>query len=460
MKNDKKNLLLKNKNLQRGASVTEVIFAIGLVIAVTPFIYNQVSEMTHVVHDVSVAHQITGTRDNVLEFMRTSQNNFHDGSNEIVDTTLNTIAPGAAKGIVFLVPVDGTSNIKNLESYLLFSVDDTKYRASSIAKYIGSDAAVVGDDNRAYAKDWAVELPSSWSDVLETGESHLVYRITRDFGGDDKTLYLHRSNDLGDGLNTMLRNLHMGDNFLQNVNEFHTKSIIARSINNTPLVKVGQDLIAENVSLYNGANIEGGTVDFHVLDVMKDLRWFETVTAQQLGTTSQRCNLFFQKVTCSTFGLNELSVLGNANLYVKVFTVPGDLLSPNILADIVAGQQNATLYLALASTVPGDYGLVLNKWNYPEKISDYTSELKGPRLREVFVNKKSEDLARTDKYYYRPEAGPFSREALLYLMGPDCTCDINDTNCSYDCQGITPSGVEPNDPNSLEHVDNPPVPMT
>ena len=396
MKNTK-NILFVNKNSQRGASVLEVIFAIGLVVAVTPFMYNQISEMTHVIHDVSVANKITSTRDAVLNFMRVNQPEFTDESNEITADDLNTIAPEAVKGMVYQVSV-GNSTIKNLETYLLFNIDDSKYRVSSIAKYIGGDAAVVGDDNRAYAKDWAVQLPDSWSDVLASGDNHLVYRITRDFGGDDKTLYLHRSN-LGeaDHLNQMQRDLLMNNYSMVNVGNFNATRLNLRTVS-SPLIKTPNNgqIAAEIIQFTKGANIDG---DLTINDLTgMNVYGFETVNVDNLCSQSP-CNLSTITLNSSNFYLNnDLKAVGDdVDVNVNGFTLTGDLRAINIFVDNIytPDRDGGTIFfVSNEMSVSNVYALQLGteetyRWIYVNSApgaerTDYLPD--GPKLKEITID--------------------------------------------------------------------------
>lgn len=396
MKNTK-NILFVNKNSQRGASVLEVIFAIGLVVAVTPFMYNQISEMTHVIHDVSVANKITSTRDAVLSFMRVNQPEFIDESNEITADDLNTIAPEAVKGIVYQVSV-GNSAIKNLETYLLFNIDDSKYRVSSIAKYIGGDAAVVGDDNRAYAKDWAVQLPDSWSDVLASGDNHLVYRITRDFGGDDKTLYLHRSN-LGeaDHLNQMRRDLLMNNYSMVNVGNFNATRLNLQTVI-SPLIKTPNNgqIVAEIIQFTKGADIDG---DLTINDLKgMNVYGFETVNVDNLCSQSP-CNLSTITLNSSNFFLNnDLKAVGDdVDVNVNGFTLTGDLRAVNIFVDNIYTPDitgGTIFFISNEMSVSNVYALQLGteeayKWIYINSApgagrTDHLPD--GPKLKEINID--------------------------------------------------------------------------
>ncbi len=419
MKNTK-NILFVNKNSQRGASVLEVIFAIGLVVAVTPFIYNQISEMTHVIHDVSVANKITSTRDAVMNFMRVNQPDFTEESNEIPADTLNGIAPEAVKGMVYQISV-GNSTIKNLETYLLFNIDDSKYRASSIAKYIGGDAAVVGDDNRAYAKDWAVQLPDSWSDVLESGGNHLVYRITRDFGGDDKTLYLHRSNlGEGDHLNRMERDLLMNNYDMVNVGNFKVNNLSMNTVNSNR-IKATDVIQASNIQFTKGANINGGTLGFEVLTGMGAYGLQGGITANELSceiSSGTRCDLNVNGVESHSFTVNNGGLIAsgtNTLVNIKGFDLNGNLWSPDIEVDVI--QINPGLKLFVTDELSHLAFLKLVDWKY----SMVSGELPvGPVLTQVLlnINNSANAISLENNVFFT--TGDIDETEWHCILGKDC----------------------------------------
>ena len=63
-------IVCKNDFSQRGASMTEVILAVAVMVAVTPFMYNQITEMSNSAKDIAIANQIVKTRDGVINFLR------------------------------------------------------------------------------------------------------------------------------------------------------------------------------------------------------------------------------------------------------------------------------------------------------------------------------------------------------------------------------------------------------
>ena len=58
---------------QRGASMTEVILAVAVVVAVSPFVYNQITNMVNDAQDIAKANQIVKYRDGIINFLRINQ---------------------------------------------------------------------------------------------------------------------------------------------------------------------------------------------------------------------------------------------------------------------------------------------------------------------------------------------------------------------------------------------------
>ena len=63
---------------QRGATITEVILAVAIVVVVSPFLYRQIIEMTRDSADIAVANQIMDLRGDVINFLRINQPQWDD----------------------------------------------------------------------------------------------------------------------------------------------------------------------------------------------------------------------------------------------------------------------------------------------------------------------------------------------------------------------------------------------
>ena len=56
-------------NQNRGASITEVLLAMAIIAIATPFVYNQIANTNHTIHDIAVARRVMSTRENALNFV-------------------------------------------------------------------------------------------------------------------------------------------------------------------------------------------------------------------------------------------------------------------------------------------------------------------------------------------------------------------------------------------------------
>lgn len=249
-------LLGEKMNSQRGASVLEVIFAIALVMAITPFMFNQISEMAQTVKDVSAARDIVNLRSDIVNYVRANQQNWEDGNMVISDDDLHDLAPDAHAGFIYKETIQGATMT---EVYLAFAIDASKYRASNIAKYIGNDAAIVHGDNVAYSDTWSVSAP----DAFNSGD--LIYRISRDFEGDNQNVYLHRGTGGGDNLNHMQRPLHMNGNDMVNVGNVigNVNKNAQITTGYTEYLTVGTEgsVTTEGAIFQHGATIKASTIN-------------------------------------------------------------------------------------------------------------------------------------------------------------------------------------------------------
>ena len=236
-------------NENRGASVMEVLLALGIVALATPFVYSQISRSTQTVRDMAHAKQIMDVRDNVLNFVRMNQDKWPDIAQIRLDEDeLRAISDMPVAGLIDKYSVRGATIT---DVYLAYEIGDDLMATARIASHIGSDAAVVSDDGVAYGASWAAAAP-------DFAPGDLVYRITRDVSGSDTSRYLHRATSGEDKLNVMFRDLNMGG-----YNVYNTASILAdsvRSNNATAFFVNADDITAENVYFSSGANMDGGDV--------------------------------------------------------------------------------------------------------------------------------------------------------------------------------------------------------
>ena len=67
-----------NTMSQRGATLTEVVLAVAVVISVSPFMYNQIVEMSRESQDIARANEIVRLRDGVINYVRVNQSQWED----------------------------------------------------------------------------------------------------------------------------------------------------------------------------------------------------------------------------------------------------------------------------------------------------------------------------------------------------------------------------------------------
>ena len=380
----KRNLLLKNS--QRGASVVEVIFAIGIVIAVTPFIYTQLSDMTRVVSDVARANEITKTRDLALNYILANQNSFTETETTISDEVLSNIAPSAEYGVVHQTTIEGDDKFKNTEMYLVFKNPEIdKYRTANVAKYIGDDAATVqevtGDSDLAHAREWSVGLPDEWcSDT----DNCLVYRVTRNFGGEDESLYLHFS-DSGSGFSTMNRPLHMYDGVnhwnLENVMDFDANKIITGNVA-TPEIET-HEVTAGDILFSSGANINLSNLEFNSLNA-RDVYDFNKVNTDKLCKKNEECDLSACSVFVDDgyFYIDSGVKVSDFDIHAKHFDYNAlrarEIHIPNIFVDLHQGYYNCIFSVSN----DGTYDIRVGDWTYRETDPLFS----GPTFENVQIN--------------------------------------------------------------------------
>lgn len=346
---------------QRGASMTEVILAVAVVIAVSPFLYNQIIDMAHESADIVTANQIVNLRGGVINFLRINQTQWDDIAEiRMSDEQIQEIAPFAHSGFIDKYKVNGASIT---DVYLAFDIDAPDYRVANIAKQIGEDAAVVREDGIAYSQSWAVSAP----DDFYVGD--LIYRISRDFEGADKSRFLHRGTMGEDGLNQMHRDLH-----LNNYNIFNISNIDALSakINDVDAVFLDSDIIdSESVHFSAGANMNSANVAVGSMRVTGDTSGFKLIRADKLNGDKYTTNgrLIVDRATIG----NSINVAGNlilkssANQRVSSFggISMGKLLTPYISATDMTFFENFGITVSGELLLAGRAPLKIGSWVFP-----------------------------------------------------------------------------------------------
>ena len=350
-----------NANNMRGATLTEVVLAVAVVIAVSPFMYNQIIEMSNESQDIARANEIVGLRDDVINYVRVNQEKWDETAEiKLSEEQLAKISPLVHSGYVDKYKVNGASIT---DVYLAFNTNGSDFRAASIAKQIGEDAAVVREDGIAYSQSWAVSAPKDFY----VGD--LIYKISRDFEGADKSKFLHRGTMGEDNLNQMNRDLH-----LNNYNIFNVGSIDGDSarITDVDAVFLNADVIdANNVYFSSGANMNSMNMAVGSMRVTGDANGFKMIRADMLNgdkyTTNGRL-----VVDRATIG-NSINVSGNlilksiGNQTVNGFggISMGKLLTPYLSATDMVFFENFGITVSGELLLTGDAPLKIGSWLFP-----------------------------------------------------------------------------------------------
>ena len=233
----------------RGASITEVLLAMAIIALATPFVYNQVARTNQTLRDIALAKTIMLSRDNILNFIRMNQGDWPENAQIKMDEVdLSAIAPDATAGFIDKYSITGASVT---DVYLAFKIDDSMLHTNKIARHIGGDAAVVGEDGIAYGNTWAVAAPD-----FAVGD--LIYRISDDMSDKDTSKYLHRATSGEDDFNTMQRDLNMARHNIHNVATLSAELLTSKNANTVFLNS--DDISAQNVTVMNSIKVGNNLV--------------------------------------------------------------------------------------------------------------------------------------------------------------------------------------------------------
>ena len=260
-------------NVNRGASILEVLMSMAIVAVALPFVYSQIAETNENIRDMAVARDITNLRPDILNFIRLNQDTWPEIAQiRMSQEDLEMLSGGATTGFIDKYMVNGASVT---DVYLAFDMGSTNLHTANIAHHIGDDAAVVGPDGIAYGRTWAVAAPD-----FNIGD--LVYRITRDVGSEDKTKYLHRGTSGDDELNVMFRDLNMGGYNIYDIGGVYASAARIKDVTSTFITT--EDLTAKTIYFSNGANMTGNNVSIGSLRVTDDVIGFRNIYADKLNT--------------------------------------------------------------------------------------------------------------------------------------------------------------------------------
>ncbi len=358
-------------NQSSGASMLEVLLAMAIVATATPFVYSQIARTNQTVHDIAIAHKITETRDNVLNFVRMNQDKWPDAAQiKLADEELALISDFPTAGFVDKYTVNGAAIT---DVYLAFDLQDTNLRTSQIAKHIGSDAAVVGDDGIAFGDMWAVSAPGF-------NAGNLIYRISRDVAGEDTSKYLHRGTSGEDNLNVMGRDLDMNSYNIYNVATLTAKSTQTKNANAT---FVESDSIAANTVYFSsGATIESDDVTLGAVRVSGDVSGFRNIYAMDMNgrgyTTSGHIITDRAQITGSVNVANDLIMKSSSSRTVSGFTgiTVNSVMTPYVTAEEMIFYDNFGLTISgellMSTTSPLKIGSWIFPSTKPPQFSNFT----------------------------------------------------------------------------------------
>ena len=297
----------------RGASMLEVLLAMAIVAMATPFLYSQIADTNDTLRDMATANKIMDLRDPVLNFVRLNQNDWPAVAQiKLSDAELDEISDMPTSGFIDKYQVNGATVT---DVYLAFDMDGTDLRTTQIARHIGTDAAVVGNDGIAYGRTWAVAAPEFYP-------GNLIYRISRDLDGEDKSRYLHRTETGEENLNMMLRDLNMNNNRIYDIGGIVAKSARVRGASAQFVEAAG--LTANTLYFSSGANLDGDTASFASMRVTGDISGFRNIYADTLNgntyTTSGRIITDRATVLDSVNIGNRLTLKSDASRTISGFT--------------------------------------------------------------------------------------------------------------------------------------------
>ena len=355
----------------RGATLTEVVLAVAVVIAVSPFMYNQIIEMSNESQDIARANEIVNLRDDVINYVRVNQEKWGETAEiKLSEEQLEKISPLVHSGYVDKYKVNGASIT---DVYLAFNTGGSDFRAASIAKQIGEDAAVVREDGVAYSQSWAVSAPNDFY----VGD--LIFRISHDFEGADKSRFLHRGTMGEDGLNKMLRNLHMN-----NFNVFNAADVDALSakVTDVDAVFLESDVVDTNTVYFSsGANLNSDSVTFSSMRVTGDTSGFNLIKADKLKGDKYTTNgrLIVDRATIG----NSVNVAGNLILKSSSGTsISGfsgismnKLLTPYLSATDLVFFENFGITVSGELLLAGVAPLKIGSWYFPSLTPPSFSKL-------------------------------------------------------------------------------------
>ncbi len=338
----------------------EVILAMAIVAMATPFLYSQISDTNSTLRDIAKAKEIIDLRGPVLNFVRLNQGKWPDVVQiKLSDDELDNISTLPDYGFIDKYVVNGATIT---DVYLAFELDESQLKTSKIAKHIGMDAAVVGQDGIAYGDSWAVSAPD-----FKPGS--LIYRISRDVNGEDKSKYLHRTATGEEKLNMMLRDLNMGGKNIYNVGEIFAKSANIRNVA-TSFIETSS-LLSDAIYFSSGATLSGDSAAFKNIRVSGDVSGFRNIYANALNGNKYTTN--GRIITDRATVIESVNVSNNLTLKSDTSRTIGSFVgvSAHSLTTSYISAEEITFYENFGLTVSGELlvsttaPLKIGNWSFP-----------------------------------------------------------------------------------------------
>lgn len=345
---------------ESGASMMEVLLALAIVALAAPFVYKQIANTNQTIYDISRANGIIKLREPVLNFVRMNQDRWPDVAQiKLSDEELDSISELPSSAFIDKYSVRGATVT---DVYLAFDLGETNLRSAQIAHHIGIDAAVVGADGVAYGASWAVAAP-------DFKPGNLIYRVSRDFAGVDKSKFLHRGSSGEDDLNVMFRDLNMGG---FNALDVGTVTASSAKIKNASATFVDiADAVAQNVYFSSGANMDGGRVSIGALRVTGDISGFRNIYADTMNgrgfTTSGRVITDRATVTNSVNVARDFVLKSDTTRTVSGFSgiTANSVAAPYITTEEIIFYENFGLTISGELLMSTNAPLKIGSWAFP-----------------------------------------------------------------------------------------------
>ena len=363
-------------NSQRGASMTEVLLAMAIVAMAAPFLYGQIADTNNTLRDIAAANKIIGLRDSVLNFVRLNQNTWPDVAQiKLSDEELDSISDVPVAGFIDKYSLNGATVT---DVYLSFDLNQSSLRTNQVARHIGSDAAVVGSDGIAYGGAWAVSAPD-----FRPGD--LIYKISRDLNGEDKTKYLHRTENSEEQLNTMFRDLNMNKNRAYNVGGVVADSGKIKNAS-VPFIETSS-LSADTLYFSSGASLDAQNTAFGKLRVTGDMSGFRNIYANKLNgdgfSTDGRIITDRATVVNSVNVANNFELKSDSSRTISAFTG----ISAHTVKTSFISTEEIIFYDNFGLTISGE---LLMSTTAPLRIGSWTfPSLTPPRITELHLRRAS-----------------------------------------------------------------------